>query len=87
MHSVYAGGFGTAAFGWPLDFAAIASQCSKSVFSMAVPSTSATALPGIPSSPHPATRAAGTKKAQSAKTCRYLFMIGFEGSGCLIKPM
>ena len=31
-HRVYSGASGTEAFGWPLDFAATAIQCSKSSF-------------------------------------------------------
>jgi hypothetical protein len=78
MHFVKSGGSGTAAFGWPLDLATTVIQCSKSCFSMVVPSTSATALPGTP--PHPARMAAGTKKAPSARAVSFLFMIAVEGS-------
>src|SRR5215213_1183827 len=54
---------------------------------MGVPSTSATAFPGIPSSPQPAAMAAGTKKAQSARVVRRSLMIAGQGSGGRLKPI
>ena len=68
-HAVYSGGLGTAAFApCPLERAATLIQWSYSDFSMAWPSTSATALPGTP--PHPATSAAGAARAARASVRR-----------------
>ena len=85
MHSVKAGGLSSALSPCALDFTATFIQCSKSCFWIALPSTSATALPGRLFSPHPARIAAGTKKAPSARTVSFLFMIGVEPSVCVIK--
>src|SRR3954466_8992119 len=65
MHSVNFGGFGGAAVAWPPDLEATVSQWATDDFSSELPSTVATASPGTP--PQPATSAAGTKKAPSAR--------------------
>src|SRR5215210_146541 len=68
-HSVNSGGLGTEAFApCPLERAATLIQWSYCDFSIVLPSTSATALPGTP--PHPAASAAGAARAARASVRR-----------------
>src|SRR5687767_15435219 len=69
MQAVKAGGLGIWAACCPPDLAAMVSQWSNCDFSIASPSTVATALPGTP--PHAATK---TGRARRARTTASLFM-------------
>src|SRR5215217_6079294 len=79
-HAEYSGGLGTCAFApCPLERAATLIQWSYSDFSIAWPSTSATALPGTP--PHPATSAPGAGGATRAGGRRTALSVGKQKGG------
>ena len=75
---------GAAAVAWPPDLEATVSQCSKSFFSIGGAVDLGHRVAGTP--PQPATIAAGTKKAPSARVYSFVFILitRTEGSGSFV---